>query len=212
MDDFTTLLHTLQRLIGPGGCPWDQEQTLQSLRHTLVEETFEVIEAIDLDNNHFIKEELGDLLFNAFFLCIVAEKEGRFTVKEAVQQIISKLIRRHPHVFGDKRLETSDQVLKQWEEIKKEEKKEERKSALDGIPKDLPALAKAHKMAKKLASKSFTPTADMQTFSEEEKAGEMLWQAVKSISQQGIQAEHALRKRLGQIEAEFRDWESKPSH
>lgn len=209
MEEFNTLLLTLEQLIGPEGCPWDREQTLQSLRHTLVEETFEVVEAIDLDDNQNIKEELGDLLFNAFFLCIVAEKEKRFTFKEALQQIISKLVRRHPHVFGETSLKTSDEVIKQWEEIKKEEKKEERKSAIDGIPKDLPALSRAYKLAKKLAGKPFSPNKNLDSFSPEERAGEILWEIVQNLSQQGMQAEHALRKRLVQIESEFRAWELK---
>jgi tetrapyrrole methylase family protein/MazG family protein len=206
MEEFQILLNTLKRLIGPGGCPWDHEQTLQSLRHTLVEETFEVVEAIDLDDNRSIKEELGDLLFNAFFLCIVAEKEQRFTFQEALQAIISKLIHRHPHVFGDTSLKTSEEVVQQWEAIKKEEKKTERKSALDGIPKDLPALARGQKMAKKLAGKLFSASKGPE-MSAEDKAGEFLWEIVQTLSQQGIQAEHALRKRLSQIETEFRAWE-----
>lgn len=207
MEEFNQLIDTLKRLIAPEGCPWDREQTLHSMRHSVVEETFEVVEAIDLDDNGLIKEELGDLLFNAFFLCILAEKEGRFSFQEAVQQIVAKIIHRHPHVFGTQRLNTTDEVLKQWDAIKKEEKKEERKSLLDGIPKDLPALTKAHKFAKKLANTQFSSQKSPESFNPEDRAGEFLWKAVQTLYHEGIQAEHALRKRLTQIEGEFREWE-----
>lgn len=207
MNEFRSLIDVLERLLAPDGCPWDREQTLQSMRSSLVEETFEVIEAIDLNDNRLIEEELGDLLFNAVFLCLLAEREKRFTLQETLKHITAKLIRRHPHIFGEGRLSTSEEVLKQWDEIKKKEKKDERQSALDGIPKDLPALAKAHKFAKKLASQHFTSQANLEALSPEEQAGDLLWKTVQSLSQQGIQAEHALRKRLAQIESEFRKWE-----
>ena len=205
MEEFKSLIYTLERLLAPDGCPWDREQTLQSMRSSLVEETFEVIEAIDLDDNHLIEEELGDLLFNAVFLCLLAEKEKRFTLQDALKHVVAKLIRRHPHIFGGEQLKTSEEVLKQWDVIKQSEKKGHRQSALDGIPKDLPALAKAQKFAKKLAKKQFV--LQKKSLSPEEQAGEELWKAVQYLEQQGIQAEQALRKRLVQIEAEFRDWE-----
>lgn len=206
MDEFKSLIYTLERLLGPDGCPWDREQTMQSMRSSLVEETFEVIEAIDLDDNCEMEEELGDLLFNVVFLCMLAEKEKRFNLQDVLRHIVAKLVRRHPHIFGEGRLETSEEVLKQWEKIKQTEKKS-RKSDLDGIPNGLPALARAQKIAKKLASKNFIPKKALDDSSTEGEAGEMLWEAVQSLGEQGIQAEHALRKRLLQIESEFRDWE-----
>lgn len=207
MDEFKSLICILDQLLAPNGCPWDREQTMQSMRHLLVEETFEVIEAIDLNDNRQMEEELGDLLFNVIFLCKLAEKEGRFTLKDALKHIAAKLIRRHPHVFGEGQLENSEEVLKQWEQIKQTEKKDERHSALDGIPKDLPALARAHKVAKKLKKLNFISQVNTEIFSKEEQAGESLWNSVQETSQQGIQAEQALRKRLTQIEFEFRQWE-----
>lgn len=206
MEEFKSLIDTLDRLLAPDGCPWDREQTMQSMRHLLVEETFEVIEAIDLSDNRLMEEELGDLLFNVVFLCKLAEKEGRFTLQDALKHIVAKLIRRHPHIFGEGQLETSEEVLKQWEQIKKSEKKGVRHSALDGIPKDLPALARAQKMVKKLKKLHFTSQVS-QEVSPEEQVGEFLWRSVQDIAQQGIQAEQALRKRLAQIESEFRNWE-----
>jgi MazG family protein len=207
MNEFKSLINTLDRLLAPDGCPWDREQTMQSMRHSLVDETYEVIEAIDLNDNRQMEEELGDLLFNVVFLCKLAEKEGRFTLQDALKHIVAKLIRRHPHIFGEGQLKTSEDVLKQWEQIKQIEKKGERHSVLDGIPKDLPALARAQEMAKKLKKLHFTSQADPQTFSVEEQTGELLWNSVQEIAKQGIQAEQALRRRLAQIESEFRKWE-----
>lgn len=207
MDEFKSLINTLERLLGPDGCPWDREQTLQSMRQSLVEETFEVIEAINLNDNRLIEEELGDLFFNAVFLCLLAEKEKRFTLQDALKHIVAKLIRRHPHIFEEGHLKTSEEVLKQWDQIKKKEKGEERKSALDGIPKDLPALAKAQKFAQKFAGHHFRSQENIESLSPEEQAGELLWKAVQNLAQQGIQAEQALRKRLVHLEDEFRRWE-----
>lgn len=101
MREFDELIEIIDRLLGPDGCPWDKEQTLQSLRSSVLEEVCEVIEAIDLNDNAHIKEELGDLFFNTIFLCKIAEKEKRFTVTEILKELNEKLIRRHPHVFGE---------------------------------------------------------------------------------------------------------------
>jgi tetrapyrrole methylase family protein / MazG family protein len=208
MDEFNSLISTLERLLGPDGCPWDREQTLQSLRHTLLEEAYEVIEAIDLDNNLQMEEELGDLLLNIVFLCKIAEKEGRFTLKDVLRHVVAKLVRRHPHIFGEKKLKTSEEVLRQWEIIKQAEKRDHpRHSTLDGIPKDLPTLARAQKVAKKLSSKQFVSEKKEGLLTPEEQAGELLWASIQHMSDQGIQPEQALRRRLTQIEAEFRSWE-----
>lgn len=124
MQEFQSLIDIIERLLAPDGCPWDREQTTRSMRSCLIEETNEVIEAIDHDDNRQMEEELGDLLFNVVFLCRLAEKEGRFNLKDVLQSIIAKLIRRHPHVFGEgKILATTEEVLKQWKEIKEQEKK-----------------------------------------------------------------------------------------
>jgi MazG family protein len=212
MDEFKSLIYTIERLLAPDGCPWDREQTMQSMRHLLVEETYEVIEAIDLDKNLEMEEELGDLLFNVVFLCKLAEKEQRFTLEDVLKHIVAKLIRRHPHIFGEGSLKTSEEVLKQWEQIKQLEKEGKTPhSALDGIPKGLPALARAQKVAKKLAGKSFVSKRAFDSLTPEEQAGEALWTSVQQIAKQGIQAEQALCKRLAQLEEEFREWEKEES-
>ncbi len=207
MDHFQSLLKILERLLGPDGCPWDREQTLQSMRASLLEETYEVIEAIDLNNDALLKEELGDLLFNVLFLCQLAAKEGKFTLEEVIQQVSEKLVRRHPHIFGETHVQTSEEVLMQWEAIKQtEEKSQIRESALDDIPKHLPSLARAQKMGKKFTKHHFiVNSVDLPL--PEDQAGEDLWELVQQMARQGIQAEQALNKRLSELEAEFREWE-----
>lgn len=123
MKEFDELKDVIEKLLAPNGCPWDREQTLMTMRKSLLEETKEVIEAIDLNDNEKIEEELGDLFFNVLFMSRLAEKEGRCTIGAILKHIIAKLIRRHPHVFGDAKVETAEDVIKQWNEIKKSEKK-----------------------------------------------------------------------------------------
>ena len=207
MDAFKSLVNVIERLLGPGGCPWDREQTLQSMRSALLEESFEVIESIVLNDDILLEEELGDLFCQAVFLSMLAAKENRFTLKDVLNHITTKLIRRHPHVFGEKKIEDSEEVLKQWEAIKKVEHKEKRPSVLDGIPKDLPALSRAKKILRKLKGNQFKSQIAVDSLTPEEKAGEFLFDAVKKFESEGIDAEHALRKRLSQFEAELRKQE-----
>jgi len=211
MKEIDELIDVVDHLFGPEGCPWDRKQTMKSSRTYVLEEVCELIEAIDLDDNGHIREELGDLFFNAVFLSRLAEKEGRCLMKEAIQEVTEKLIRRHPHVFGEKTEKTTDEVLEQWEEIKKSEKKNShRKSALDGIPKGLPSLARAYKMIKKMQKNNYTdlPTKIMVSdFDNEESLGELLLQLVASSVEKGIDPEHALRKSMAQLESAFRNHE-----
>ncbi len=212
LDEFRKLLEIGETLMGPGGCAWDREQTLVSLRSSVLEEACEVIEAIDNEDDDNLAEELGDLLYQVIFLSMVAEKENRFSLKMVINLICEKLIHRHPHVFGDKELHTADEVLKQWEEIKRLEKSD-RISILDGIPKGLPALVRAYKIAKKIKDTSFAPEeAKIEEelphfFETEEELGELLWDLVKRAKRRGLHPEHALRKVLVAKEAAFRDWE-----
>lgn len=207
MNHFKYLIKILERLLGPGGCPWDREQTLQSMRSSLLEETYEVIEAIDLNNEALLQEELGDLLFNVIFLCKLAEREQKFTLEQVIQQIAEKLVRRHPHIFGEAHIQTSEEVLTQWEAIKQtEEKNQERQSALDDIPKHLPSLARAQKMGKRFTKHHFM-VEPLDSPLLEDQAGQDLWEMVQQIARQGIQAEQALNKRLAELDAEFRGWE-----
>lgn len=208
MDDFSKLLSIADTLMGPDGCPWDREQTFASLRSTLLEEACEVIEAIDEAVPHKLAEELGDLLFNFVFLCKIAEKEGLFKTEEVIDIICEKLIRRHPHVFGEAEVANSEEVLKQWEEIKlKEKSHSDRKSVLDGIPKGLPALARAFKMSKQMSKKKFEPAATSLEWIDEDSLGEALFSMAWKAHQKKLDPEQALRKVLIAKEREFREWE-----
>lgn len=215
MKEFNELIEIIDRLLGPDGCPWDREQTLQSLRSTLLEEVCEVIEAIDLADNAHIQEELGDLFFNAIFLCKIAEKEKRFPVQAVLRELNEKLIRRHPHVFGEgAKIETVDALYEQWDKIKKEEKgKEKRKSALDGISKHLPILARSAKVLKKMKKSGFLPEISLveATIHDEKELGEHLLSLVLQAQENGLDAEHALRKALTLVEKDFLEYEKKHS-
>src|ERR1700752_2126564 len=146
------LLGVMARLRGPGGCPWDREQGHQTLRWHAVEEGYELIDAIESGDDHELEEELGDLLLQVVFHCQLAKERGAFDFEKVARHIADKLIRRHPHVFGEVKVKDVDQVWANWEKIKRAEKhgtRHARPSALDGIPKQLPALLRAAKLVKK---------------------------------------------------------------
>ena len=160
--NFEGLVAIMDRLRGPDGCPWDREQTWKSLRRFLLEECYEVADALDRSDPKDLREELGDLLFQILFLSRLAKEEGHFTAKDVVRGIAAKMVRRHPHVFGDDRAESSDEVLRRWEEIKRRERDpgpggegKERGSILDGIPRALPAMMKAQQMGARAARVGF---------------------------------------------------------
>ncbi len=150
------LLDVTRRLRAPDGCPWDREQTIESLRGNLIEETYEVVDAMDSGDRTALCEELGDLLLQVVFQSQIADEEGSFTFDDVAKGIADKLVRRHPHVFGDVQADTSDEVLRNWEKIKKTEKGGDTpRSLVDGIPKHLPALSKAHLVQKRVAKVGF---------------------------------------------------------
>jgi len=150
------LVAIMQRLRGPKGCPWDKEQTMESLIPFIVEEAYEVIGAIDAKSPKMLKEELGDLLFQIIFMCQLAREKGDFDIEDVMALSAEKMIRRHPHVFGKTKAKTSKDVLKHWSRIKKEEKAgKKRKGYLADIPEHLPALLKAHKVTEKAAEAGF---------------------------------------------------------
>ncbi len=153
-DSFQKLLGIMEALRAENGCPWDREQTRESLTPYLVEETYEVLEAIDEGSPQKIKEELGDLLFQIVFHCQLAKERGEFSMEDVIDAISEKMTGRHPHVFGDAKFETSEKVMKQWEDRKKEEGKN-RESILEGVPKELPALLKAHRIQSRAARVGF---------------------------------------------------------
>ena len=152
-DAFWNLVAVVARLRAPDGCPWDREQTLKTIEPFTLEETFEVFEAIDADDNIGIAEELGDLLLQVVLYAQIAADEGRFDLIPVVNGITEKLIRRHPHVFGEGQAHTADDVLRNWEQVKQQEKR--RESALDGVPLALPGLARAVRLQSKAAKVGF---------------------------------------------------------
>jgi tetrapyrrole methylase family protein / MazG family protein len=146
------LLEIMAKLRSPDGCPWDKEQDHMTLRFYAIEEVYELLDAIEARDDHEMEEELGDVLLQVVFHCQLAKERGAFDFDQVCRRLVSKLIHRHPHVFGPNRLKSADAVLAQWEQLKRAEKrgtKHERPSALDGIPKHLPALMRALEIVKK---------------------------------------------------------------
>ena len=152
---FEELVALMARLRAPGGCPWDREQTYASLKPFVIEESYEVIDAIDRDDRAALAEELGDFLLQAVFLAELGREEGSFTIDDAITAIHDKLVRRHPHVFGDVVASDAGQVLANWEKLKGEERREARKGTLSGVPAALPALLKASRLTEKAARVGF---------------------------------------------------------
>ena len=147
------LLRLMAQLRAPGGCPWDREQTHRSIRHNLIEETYEALDALDAGNMAGFQDELGDLLLQVVFHSQIASEAGQFDFDAVAKMIADKLVRRHPHVFGRKKADTSREVLKQWEAIKKQEKQSH--SIFSEIPRSLPALLKADKIQRKASRVGF---------------------------------------------------------
>ncbi len=157
MHQFDELVLIMKTLHSPGGCPWDREQTHESLKPYLIEEAYEVLDAIDSGSDEHLTEELGDVLLQVVFHTQIASSEGRFTIEDVIGGIIDKLKRRHPHVFGDTAVKDSGEVIKNWEEIKRKEKREKKSggSVLDGLPEMLPALIKARRIQEKVSRVGF---------------------------------------------------------
>jgi MazG family protein len=197
---FEDLLAVVRRLRDPGGCPWDREQTHASLRQHLLEETYETLEAIESGDPAKLREELGDLLTHVSFHTDMAARAGEFTPADLFRAVVEKLVRRHPHVFGDgQKLDTAGQVVEQWDEIKRKEGG--RDSVLDGIPPATPALALAATLQRRAAKAgltwdgedSFEPRHGEPQQQAEERAGAFLWAAVRRLHEAGVDPETALR-------------------
>ena len=152
---FEKIMAIMRRLRAPGGCPWDAEQSHESLKRYLLEEAYEVIEAIDSGSDKLLQEELGDLMLQPVFHAAIAEERGAFNINDVLDTLSDKLVRRHPHVFGSMEITDSAAQIENWEKIKKEEKGEERRSALSGVPPELPALLKAQKITEKASRVGF---------------------------------------------------------
>jgi MazG family protein len=152
---FDDLVRLMTRLRGPGGCPWDRKQTLPDLKPFVVEESYEVVDAIDRDDRKALQEELGDFLLQAVFIAEITREEGSFDIYDAVTAIHDKLVHRHPHVFGDVEANDAEQVLVNWEKLKTEERKAESKGVLSGVPQSLPALLRAGRLTEKASRVGF---------------------------------------------------------
>ena len=153
-EGFARLVEIMARLRAPGGCPWDREQNFDTIKPYLLEETYEVMDAIDARDWEGLAEELGDLLLQSVFFAQMASEEGRFDISDSLEAINSKLIRRHPHVFGDGYANTADEVIRKWDEIKKTEKPRPQ-GLLVGVPRTLPALVEAQQISSRAATAGF---------------------------------------------------------
>jgi len=155
---FDELVEVMARLRGPEGCPWDREQTLDTLRSYLLEETYELLEAIDRHDPRLLREELGDLLLEVVFLTQVCSEQGFFSMDDVVTGIRDKLVRRHPHVFGDRKAGSATEAIQRWEDIKRRDRaasQDADQSVLAGVPSQLPALARAHRLSTKAGLAGF---------------------------------------------------------
>lgn len=158
-DKFCELVRIMARLRAPGGCPWDRKQSFETIKSYLLEETYEVMDAIDTRDFAALSEELGDLLLQPVFFAEMAREQGLFRIEDSLDAINQKLIRRHPHIFGDASAETAEDVKTRWDEIKQQEKISRGanpiSSMLDGVPRTLPALMEADKIGRKVAKVGF---------------------------------------------------------
>ena len=215
---FARAVAIMAQLRAPGGCPWDREQTFDSIRRYTLEEAYEVLDAIERKDWAGLKDELGDLLLQVLFYAEMAQEEKLFTLQDVTDNLSEKLIRRHPHVFANREgVATSAQVIQNWEEIKKSERantaKEQAKSMLDEVPRSLPALMEASKLGSKAASVGFdwkeaAPVFDKlqeeldelrqamasgEKKAQEEELGDVLFTVVNLARKLGVQSEFALR-------------------
>ena len=204
---FQFLVDTVRTLRDPGGCPWDAEQTHQSLRPNLLEEVYEMLEAIEDADANALEEELGDVMIQIVFHADIARRNGDFDVDTVCQKVAEKLIRRHPHVFGDaEKLDTSEDVVDRWERIKRQEAGGVR-SIVASVPKALPALAQSAVLQRRVIRAGLNITSDIDNTANftgrdpqetvddlELRAGEFLAAAVRSVQAQGIDPETALLK------------------
>jgi tetrapyrrole methylase family protein/MazG family protein len=221
---FNDLVKIMEILRSPKGCPWDRKQTHESLIPYLIEETYEVVDAVEKGDDEELKEELGDLLLQVVFHSQIAKERGAFTIEDVVDSISRKLVNRHPHVFGEREdIKTAEDVLREWDKFKEKEGKK-RESVLDGVPESMPALERAYKLQKRAEKVGFD-WRDFEGIKEklleelneiegeiknknkeklEEEAGDLLFMAVNLVRFLGIHPELALRKANEKFEKRFR--------
>jgi uncharacterized protein YabN with tetrapyrrole methylase and pyrophosphatase domain len=207
------LLAVMAKLRSPEGCPWDREQDHKTLRYHAVEEVYELMDAIEAGDDQEMAEELGDLLLQVVFHCQLAGERGAFDFQDVARHITEKLVRRHPHVFGDVKVKNVDEVWANWEKIKKAEKhgtRHARPSALDGIPKHLPALLRAEKLLKKARkAKLSAPAASNRKSAGKSKLSQELFALVQAAQARGWSAEELLRGEIARQERRLRRLERK---
>lgn len=224
-ENLPRLVGVMQALLGPGGCPWDREQTLETLRPYVIEEAYEVVDAIDRGSPQMLREELGDLLLQIVFQAELARARGWFGIDEVVDAVCDKLERRHPHVFGDAETTSASGALEQWERLKKAEKRG--RGALDGIPVALPSLLRAVRVGEKASAVGYDwpdaggPRAKIdeelaemdRAFAEgnreaaERELGDVLFSLASFARKQGMDPEAALRGALDRFGARFAEAE-----
>jgi len=222
------LVKIMEELRGPHGCPWDREQTRESLKPFLLEEAYELLEALDEQDPEKIKEELGDLLFQIIFHCQLAKEKEEFGINNVIDNITKKMVSRHPHVFGEAPLKTSKEVLQHWEEYKRMEDKK-RESVLEGVPKTLPSLLRAQRLQNKASRvgfdwervedvfkkldeelKEFKKAIDKKAPREiEDELGDIFFVLVRISQFVGVNPEEALRKTISKFIHRFRHIEMK---
>jgi MazG family protein len=227
---FESLLAIMSRLRGDDGCPWDREQTRESLKPYLIEEAYEVVQAIDEGDTAHLVEELGDLLFQVVFHCQVARERAEFTMADVLQRLCDKMVRRHPHVFGERPVADAREALSQWERIKSAEAHADGKarSALDGVPNTLPALLRAQRLQVKAARLGFDwpswqgawakvreETAEMEDALSggdddriREELGDLLFSLVNVARLLDVDAEDTLRRAAAKFTRRFREVEA----
>ena len=193
---FDDLVYIMELLRAPDGCPWDREQDHKSIRKNFIEETYEVCEAIDTNDSELLCEELGDVLLQVVFHARISEEDGDFTVNEVISGVCKKLIHRHPHIFADVVADTSDEVLKNWENIKKEEKgRKDVSEVLEGVCGVLPALMRMQKLVKKSRQNSYEGELALDGMSEDEKyIARELFALCKKADELSVDAEEVLEK------------------
>ena len=196
------LIAVLEHLRAPGGCAWDREQTHESLVRYLVEETYELVDAIESGDSTELVEELGDVLYQVIFHSDIAAEAGQFTLEDVAAHMTAKMVSRHPHVFGDAVADTPDAVMANWEKLKAVEKPT-RSSVLDGIPAGMPALALADKIVGRADRVGITPPLRAVPATEEE-LGAQLLAIVVGAREQGLDSERALRAAIRRLEGDIR--------
>jgi MazG family protein len=200
------LLEVMAKLRSPEGCPWDREQNHHTLRYHAVEEVYELLDAIEAGDDQEMAEELGDLLLQVVFHCQLARERGAFDFEQVARHIVEKLLRRHPHVFGDVKVKNVDEVWANWEKIKKAEKqgtRHARPSAFDGIPKHLPALLRAEKLLKKARKAGLAQPVAHSPLTKSALA-QQLFALTRTAHARGWSAEDLLRRQVAKEERQLR--------